>query len=188
MKLNLIRHGKSEANEKQLYCGQSDVSVTKQGILELKELKKNIVYPTADIYITSGLTRTLETIQILYDRDPDIIISEFMELDMGDFEMKSHDELKDKPEYQRWIEDIDNVACPNGESKITFINRVNRGIEKLLNIKTESAVIICHGGVISSIMDRYFPGKSNFYEWQPSYGRGYTLEIILNNTVLISKI
>ena len=188
MKLCLIRHGQTEANEKQLHCGQTDVSVTKQGILDLFKLKESIVYPTAAIYITSGLIRTRETLWTLYDKEPDIIISEFMEMDLGDFEMKSYDDLKDNPEYQRWIEDIENAACPNGESKILFINRINKGLDKLKNLNTKSAVVICHGGVISLIMDQYFPGKQNFYEWQPSYGRGYTLELTHHSAVMISNI
>lgn len=35
MKLILIRHGKTEANEKHLYCGSTDVSLSESGIKEL---------------------------------------------------------------------------------------------------------------------------------------------------------
>ena len=171
-----------------MYCGQTDVSLSQQGMQELLALKNSIVYPTADVYITSGLKRTAETLQVLYDKDPDIVISEFKELNFGDFEMKSYEELKNRPEYQQWIGGAHDFACPNGESKAEFNGRVRIGLEKLCGIKADSAVVICHGGVIVHIMERMFPKQRNFYEWQPENGRGYSLEIKAEKTILISEI
>jgi alpha-ribazole phosphatase len=140
------------------------------------------------VYITSGLKRANETLRILYNREPDFVIGEFKEIHLGDFEMKTYDELKDKLEYQLWINDFYNFACPNGESNAEFDERVKAGLDKLSDIKTDSAVIICHGGVIVSIMERMFPNQKNFFEWQPENGRGYILEFNFENTKLISEI
>ena len=181
MKVSIIRHGMTEANEKRLYCGRTDVPLGEHGRLSLAALKETVAYPSAEIYISSGLSRADESLRILYDREPDSIIEEFMEMDFGDFEMKSYDELKDKPEYQRWTGDIDNVSCPHGESKVDFNSRVMIGLTKLSDMKVGSAVVITHGGVIVSIMERLFPGKKNFYGWQPGLGRGYTLDISLES-------
>ena len=188
MTLHFIRHGLTEANEKRLYCGHTDVPLSKKGRQEIVMLKEKVAYPSASVYVSSGLKRATETLQLLYNREPDVIIDEFMELNQGDFEMKSHDDLKDIPEYQRWINDIDNIACPNGESKPVFNNRVKAGFEKLLKLKTDSAVILCHGGVIVSILEQFFPGQKSFYEWQPENGRGYTLEANNGIADLISAI
>ena len=190
MILSIIRHGLTQANERRLYCGHTDVPLSEQGKQDLMVIKDTVAYPVADVFITSGLIRTSETLRILYDREPDLVIEEFKELNHGDFEMKSYDELKDKPEYQRWIGDTYNEAAPGGESRAAFDKRVMTGFDKLLCIDADSAVVVCHGGVIVSIMEWLFPGQRNFYQWQPRNGRGYTLDVTLsnNNAVLISEI
>lgn len=38
MKLYLIRHGKTEANERHLYCGSTDLPLSNAGIRELQGL------------------------------------------------------------------------------------------------------------------------------------------------------
>jgi len=187
MKLNIIRHGRTEANEKQLHCGQTDVPLSRKGMHELALLKKTIAYPTAAVYISSGLKRATETLRILYNREPDVIISEFKEIHHGDFEMKSHDDLKDNPEYQRWISDAYNLPYPNGESGAEFNDRVKIGLDKLVAMKIDSATVICHGGVIVSILERMFPNQKNYYEWQPDNGRGYILEIITTEKAILSS-
>ena len=184
----MIRHGRTQANEKRLYCGYTDVPLSEQGRRDLAELKVTVAYPVAEIYITSGLRRTTETLQILYDREPDMVIEEFKELNHGDFEMKSYDELKDKPEYQRWISDTFNEAGPGGESRAAFDKRVMTGFDKLLCIDADSAVVISHGGVIVSIMERLFPGQRDFYQWQPRNGYGYSIDINNKSSVLVSEI
>jgi len=188
MKLNVIRHGATEANEKKLYCGISDVPLSEHGRLYLAELKKILIYPVADLYITSGLKRTTETLRILYDREPDIIMEEFKELNHGDFELKSYRELRDNPDYQRWIGDIFKETCPNGESGEAFLIRVKTGLDKLLGLSAKSIVAISHGGVIVSIMELMFPGQRDFYDWQPENGRGYTLDINAEKAELIAEI
>jgi alpha-ribazole phosphatase len=191
VKLHLIRHGKTEANEKRLYCGHTDIPLSEQGRMEIISLKETIMYPKADVYITSGLVRTSETMSLIYERGPDIVMNEFMEMNFGAFEMHSYEDLKDKPEYQYWIDNIETAACPEGESRVTFEKRIFDGLDKLFKIKKDSFAVICHGGVIVSVMERFFPGQKNFYEWQPGFGRGYTIEIcreINGNASLVGEI
>jgi len=178
----------TEANEKRLYCGQSDIPLSDKGKSELAGLKKTVAYPAADVYISSGLLRADETLRILYDKAPDAVIGELGEMDFGDFEMKSYDELKDDPGYRRWIGDIDFEACPGGESKVIFDDRVMNGFERLCAMDVRSAVAIFHGGPIALIMERLFPARKYFYEWQPDFGRGYTLDITSGAAALISEI
>ena len=128
------------------------------------------------------------TAEEVVDREPDLIIEELKELNHGVFEMKSHDELMHDPGYQRWIGDIHNEAPPGGESRTAFEKRVKAGLDNLLCIEADSIVVVSHGGVIVSIMERLFPGQRNFYQWQPRNGRGYTLDISNKNAILISEI
>ena len=168
MSIYLIRHGKTEANEKWLYCGSTDLSLSEKGREELTGIHYNI--PNVR-FLTSGMKRANETLKILFGDIPYEEDLRFREVDFGIFEMRSYYEMKDTPEFQAWLAG-DNEANipPEGESGVQMKQRV---LEAFLEIK-EDTVLICHGGVIAAIMAYLFPGeKKSRYEWQPRNGHGY---------------
>jgi len=181
MILHLIRHGKTRANEQRLYCGQTDLSLSEVGIRDLSVLKEKVTYPSASLYVVSGLARTIETAQLLFDDPPLTVASQLQEMNFGAFEMRHYDELKSDLAYQKWINNIDQVNPPGGESKEAFTRRVINGllqVEKLGTLKQiNQVVVVTHGGVIATIMEHYFPGKKSFYEWQPACGRGHSVDL-----------
>jgi len=174
----MIRHGKTLANEKSLYSGFTDLSLTVKGKLQLLKLKNEINYPKGDIYITSGLKRTNETLEILYGRKPDIEMEEFKEINFGDFEMRSHLELLEDQNYKAWIEDFPNKPCPNGECMSDVVKRIKIGIKKLENLKINNIILISHGGIIGSIIKEYSEERlykqMPLFQLSPDNGRGYT--------------
>ena len=93
--LYFIRHGKTEFNEKRLYCGSSDISLSSLGIKELKEKIKNTRYKKAKLNFTSGMKRANETFELIYGQDKFSILEGFKEFDFGDFEGKSYYDLKE---------------------------------------------------------------------------------------------
>ncbi len=170
MTIYLIRHGKTEANEKQLYCGSTDLPLSAAGREELE----NIHYDIKNVrFLTSGMKRTNETLKLLFGDVPYEVDPRFREVDVGIFEMRSYDQLKDTPEYQTWVAG-DNEANipPQGESGVQMKTRV---LQALSEIKEETC-IITHGGVIAAIMEHLFPNEcKNRYEWQPKPGCGYAI-------------
>ena len=182
MTISLIRHGRTEANIMRLYCGNTDVDLSGDGVNELNELKKTIVYPNAGVYAASGLKRAVQTLNILYDEPKHFLIPDLMEYNFGDFEMKTHEELENLQSYRDWIES-ETVRCPNGESRKEFNSRVVKGLNKLKTISDDgrlSVACVCHGGVIAVLMESLFPGKRGFYEWRPGFGRGYAIRFGVN--------
>ena len=170
MTIYLIRHGKTEANEKHLYCGSTDLPLSEAGKAELQGLHNDIKNVR---FITSGMKRTNETLRILfgdvpYEEDP-----RFREVDFGIFEMHSYEELKDTPDYQVWLSGDNNVNVPpNGESGAQMKERVLAALSKI----KDDTCIITHGGVIATIMAYLFPEEErNLYEWQPCPGGGYRI-------------
>ena len=188
MRLTILRHGMTEANEKKLYCGRTDLPLSARGREELLALRETVRYPAAEFYVTSGMARATETLRILYGREPQMILPELNEMDFGDFEMSGYEELKHIAAYQRWIEGGCETACPGGESRDILDARVAAGLRALAGLGVASAVAVCHGGVIVSVMERFFPGQKNFYEWQPKFGRGYALDIGGEAAVLIAGV
>ena len=184
----LVRHGRTEANDKRLYCGRTDLPLSEAGITELIMLKNEGIYPAADIFFTSGLLRAEQTVDIIYGDVKRIAVPGIAEYNFGSFEMKSYEELKEQSDYQAWISDLSgDVACPGGESRRGAEKRIMEGYAFILNIilnecraGSRSVFISCHGGTITSVMERLMPGIKNFYEWQPKPGRGYALNYALS--------
>ena len=90
-----IRHGITVGNERKLYYGATDVSLSDRGMDILKELAAKGVYPDSDDaeYYTSGMLRTEQTFKILYGDKPHTKIGNLRELNFGKFEMKTYNEL-----------------------------------------------------------------------------------------------
>ena len=190
-KIVLIRHGITEGNEMHMYYGSTDVSLSERGKHLLEKQREEGLYPiseTAQFY-TTGMLRTEQTLRIVYGYREHGVIEDLRELDFGEFEMHTYEELNSVPEYQQWITAEDSgKAPPGGESIDSFTERIRRGFDeltirnelymlKLRNQRKEAMTIcICHGGVISGIMDYIWPGEyKNFFEWIPDPGHGYVL-------------
>ena len=171
MTVYLIRHGKTQANEKHLYCGSTDLPLSAAGAAALQGIRYDI--PQAR-FVTSGMRRANETLRLLFGDVPFTEDSRFREVDFGIFEMRGYGELKDSPEYQAWLEgDNEANAPPEGESGVQMKQRVLEAFSGL----EEDTVLVTHGGVIAAIMAYLFPEENkNRYEWQPAPGRGYRIE------------
>lgn len=194
LKVYLIRHGKTEANEKHLYCGKTDISLSERGKKELYDIKSTVKYPECISFFSSGAKRANETLEILYPEKTYSEINEFWEYNFGDFEMKSYDMLKENEEYIKWITDNEGkVSCPNGESKIEYRKRIkntfNMFIKKCFTENRNEAILVCHGGTIGTILEIFYDDSKNFYEYQPTCGRGYKINLEqINNKLEIINI
>lgn len=179
MRIYLIRHGRTPANEARLYCGASDVPLSPGGMRDLEEKRARGGYPDPEgltVY-TSGMRRTDETLALLFGKRPYTVSTGLRELDFGRFELRGYEELKDDPAYQAWISgDNEKNPCPGGESGLIFQWRVLETLESLLAAFGDK-LVITHGGVIAVLMEALFPRESKSrYEWQPDFGSGYVLE------------
>ncbi|MBR5572788.1 MAG: histidine phosphatase family protein [Oscillospiraceae bacterium] len=171
MTLYLIRHGKTAANERGCYCGSTDLPLSETGREELQNKR----YSIGNVrFLTSGMQRANETLEILFGAVEYAVEPRFREVDFGIFEMHTYEELQNEPAYQAWLTG-DNEANipPRGESGAQMKARV---LEALLEL-TDDACLITHGGVIAAIMSHLFPGEGKSrYDWQPQNGEGYVIE------------
>lgn len=178
-KIHLIRHGTTEANLLKKYYGSTDLPLSNQGVDGVLEMARKGVYPDAEkaVCYTTGLARTEQTFFLIYGTREHGQIPQLREYHFGDFEMKTHEELKEQEDYLRWINDeAGETLCPNGESLRDFKDRVHKGFTALLQSGAEEIIVVCHGGVISAIMHFCFPeDERNVFQWQPDPGKGYTI-------------
>ena len=189
--IHFIRHGITEGNARKWFYGWTDVALLPEGIETLKKLRDAGTYPPlgdADCY-TSGMLRTEQTLETIYGDVPHRQIPAMKELNFGDWECKTWDELKDVPNIIERLGNMENdEPYPGGDSPKGFCCRVIGGLAELRgyhrlkelscrhNGKDAVSVMVCHGGVISTCMSYLFPDQTeNFWQWIPDPGHGYTV-------------
>ena len=173
--LVLLRHGMTEANERRIYCGSTDLPLSDDGRAAARELAAQRHLPACELYVTSGMVRADETLEILTDHKADRVMPAFSEMDFGRFEMLGYETLRHDPDYQRWINDTGGIVpCPGGESTGAFRQRMRSGGNELLEMQWRTALVVWHGGVIVNLMEGWFPLEARgFYEWQPAACKGW---------------
>ena len=174
MTIFLIRHGRTLANEQHLYCGSTDLPLSKAG----REALAN--RPSIDVgaahFITSGMRRCNETLALLFGDVPYEVVRDFREIDFGAFEMKSYEMLKDEPAYQAWLSrDPEINPPPGGESGEQMTRRVLAAYMALESRK-ENTVIVTHGGVIMSMLSQRALPSRHPEQWMADPGCGYTVQ------------
>ncbi len=170
MRIYLIRHSLTKYNEDKRYLGHSNITLSNKGI----SLLENIVYDFEyDYLISSPLKRCIQTSEILFGKI-DFIDYSLKEFNFGIFEGRTYEELKDDESYNQWINDFNNYQIPNGEKSIDFKKRVINRFLEIEKLEYNSIVIVCHAGVIRTIIE--FLTEENFFDIEVEYGKGYLIE------------
>ena len=167
-KVILIRHARIAENDAGVYAGRrTDVSLSEAGAMEAVAEKDRIRRLTCDATVFSGpMKRARETARILFDDRVIEVEEELSEIDFGDFEGKSYDELECDPRFGEWVDSGCMMTLPGGESVSGFCERSMSGLHNILRKSGDAAsiAIVCHGGNIMAIMseltgEEYFTHK-----------------------------
>ena len=176
MELILIRHLKTPGNEKRQYIGSTDEELSEQEVLNFKQRYKIDSYPQVEQVIVSPMKRCIQTAELIY---PEVQIQQeslLKECDFGIFECKTYEDLKDRAEYQAWLDSGGTIAFPEGEEQKEFRSRCVRGmlrqVDRLCKENVESAAFVVHGGTIMAVMEAFSEEKKSYYDWQVGNGEG----------------
>lgn len=179
--IHFIRHGAIEETLSGKYIGTTDVSLSDKGKMQLRKLDYEYKYPGATVLFTSPLKRCTETCKILYPELTPLVIANLSECNFGEWEGKTADELKDEPDFQKWLAGDASVKPPRGESNADFTRRVCKMFESIVEglIKTGNteSIIVTHGGVIMTLLAVYGFPQAKPFEWVMDNGFGYSVRI-----------
>lgn len=195
VKITWIRHGMTRANEEHCYLGKTDEPLSEKGIRFLQEKKKKSFFNAPEFLYASPMKRCVQTAEILFRRKP-VLIPEWKEMDFGQFEGKNYEELKDNPDYQKWIDSNGTLPFPGGEPREQFIRRSMEGFDWMMsdiliksekntriqngtetqdlknNCETEIPVVaVVHGGTIMAVLSSLTGGE--YFDFQVKNGEGY---------------
>ena len=194
MELILIRHLKTPGNEKRQYIGSTEEDLSEQEVLNFKKKCKQASYPQVQQVIVSPMKRCVQTAELIYLNMQMQLEPLLKECDFGIFEGKTYEELKDRAEYQAWLDSGGTIAFPNGESREEFIKRCCEGLrevfsqievsiskkEKIVQFENDLLTIglVVHGGTIMALCSAF--GGGEYFDYQVANGAGYICNVNLD--------
>ncbi|WP_027700990.1 histidine phosphatase family protein [Metaclostridioides mangenotii] len=199
IKLILVRHVVTSANEKGRLSGFADSTLSHLGEGQVYKLADYLKDMPIDKIYTSSSIRTQKTIDLISkSKGIDIeIIENLNELNFGDFDGYTFKEIEKKfpKEYLDLLNDGDNYRFPNGESLVESYNRVSKEIELILkdaNSKDIENILVCsHAGsirnIVSYLISRDYKNHWNYKIDNSSVSiveidNGFPVLTMLNNT------
>lgn len=178
MDLFLVRHGITEWNDQKRYLGHTNQGVVKKELYKLDKLKRELQKKRFDYVYTSDLLRCIHTLDYLQIPVKPIVDQRLREMNFGDWEGKTYNELKDLKMYRNWLDNWENAPVPNGESATIFKSRVDSFLYELFHHRKlknpQKILLITHGGVIRYVVSKYAASTSF---WNVSITQGQALQL-----------
>lgn len=180
-RISIIRHGLTYANENGIYIGSTDLSLSDKGCAELAAKMDEFEYPKVHRVYSSPLKRCTETAEILFP-DRELVISEGMrELNFGEFEEKSVDELVNREDYKAWLGGGRDARPPKGESLEEMTARIYASFHNIIidmmNNGLTHCALITHGGIISNLLTGFGLPKYDPKYLNAPCGEGFDLMV-----------
>ncbi len=178
MNLFLIRHTQVDV-ETDICYGQTDVDVAATFSTESKKVANRITGIYFDKIYSSPLKRCRLLAENIFHEKEIIYNKKLMELNFGDWEMKTWDDIYFLPEGKVWMDNYHLFPTKNGESYPEMVKRIKEFYTELTREPKGNIAIITHAGVIrifKSIIENK-PIKELFSTFKPEYGSVLKLEV-----------
>lgn len=158
MRLVLIRHGLTDYNLRNKYCGSSDIGINKIGKLQARAIKNKIKGLKIDKVFCSDLKRSFQTAKIIFgDCNIKIIRNRNLrEINFGKWEGLNFKQIiQSYPlTYKKWLKNPFTVNIPEGEKAKNFIIRIKNELGKIIkNNRNSTVAVVGHFGVIRTILN-----------------------------------
>ncbi len=178
-RIYLIRHGRTEANDKGIYIGKTDYSLSSEGRNELIDKLDEFEYPRVERVYCSPAKRCMETACLLFDHRDITIVKDLRELDFGEFEGKSVDELINRDDYKNWLKGGMDNSPPGGESIADMVTRVYQALDRIImsmmNDDIMTSAIVTHSGIITNMLSCFGLSKFKPNEITCNIGEGFEI-------------
>jgi alpha-ribazole phosphatase len=164
LELVVVRHGLTQWNRERRYQGQRDIPLLLPDALPgLDRLREALAEQAFDAVHCSDLTRCRQTLaHVIEGRErawPMHFDSRLRELDFGEYEGCTYEELETRPAYRGWIDSAGEQAPPGGESTVDLRRRLDDWFVEVMNGCTphgrHCALVVSHGGVIRELRRRF---------------------------------
>ena len=171
----------TEANEKGIYIGRTDFPLSDRGRAELSNKLDEFEYPRVERVYVSPLKRCTETAEILFPYQETQSVSDLQELDFGEFEGKSVDELIQREDYKAWLKGGMDNRPPKGESLNELCTRTYKALHEIImdmmRDELRHCAVVTHAGIVTNILTGFGLPKLTQQQAQCAPGEGFDLLI-----------
>ena len=153
----LIRHGQPDEEARQRCYGSLDVGLSDIGRSQMAQVAEHLRAESIAAIYTSPGSRAVDSARILATvaNCPVEITADFREIDFGDFEGLTYDEIAGRyPDlYRQWMAKPTEVQFPKGECFEQMRSRVLRSFHTILNQwNGQTVAMVSHGGVNRTLL------------------------------------
>lgn len=155
MRLILIRHGLTDYNLENRYCGFSDPPLNDKGVWQAKKLADRLKNLKIDNIYSSDLKRAYETAEIIFKNNSAEKLADFREMNFGIFEGLKYEEIiKNYPKlYMDWIDNPMEIKIPHGEGLNDLNKRVKERLSFILSQhRGKTLAVVTHSGPIRILL------------------------------------
>ena len=160
----LIRHGESQANERDAFIGHTDLDLTEKGHIQAEKTVEFLMGVDADVIYSSDLIRAYHTAEHTAKmKDMEIIKSKSLrEIYAGEWEDKTFCELEEEyaKDYGVWIKNIGRAVCNGGESVEDMAKRVVNEFGKIVRENEGKTIFIFSHGTPIRVLMALWEGKT----------------------------
>ena len=169
MEIYLVRHTSVDVPAGYAY-GQTDVPLKASFTEEASRVKQALEGHVFDQVWSSPLSRCRRLAAYCGYPDP-MTDPRLMEVNFGEWEMMSWDEVSSDPRSEAWFADWLHVPTPGGESFLEQCSRVAEFLEELRRTSLQKVLLFTHGGVLTAA--RVYAGEypiEEAFKHLPNYG------------------
>ncbi len=173
-RLWLVRHGLTDWNMQQRFCGHRDIPLSAQGRAQALWTAEQLLKESISAIYTSDLVRARETAEIIArQRTPAAQIREsaaWREIDFGEWEGLTYTQIVEQfKDHLGFFIDPEHHSPPNGESLANMQQRVKDALSAIVHSDdlpaVGDAVIVSHGGPLRILLCSIL-GMSLQRQWQ----------------------
>ena len=179
MEVILVRHSVTQGNKEKRFVGRLDVPLAPEGETLARETAP--LLPTVEHLYISPMLRCRRTAELLWPGVEHTVVDDLRETDFGPFEGKNHEELKDDPFYQSWLNAPDFSAVPVGESPEACAVRLAEGLRRVVDDAAERgcerAGVVTHGGSLMGLMSQFGRPEREYYGWMRPNCGGFRVKV-----------
>lgn len=174
----LLRHGKTAGNLEDRYNGTTDDPLCEEGLREAEAAER---HPEISLVYSSPMLRARQTAKICFPNAEIVTVQDLREMDFGDFEGRTAQEMEFDPVYRAWVAGGCVDQCPNGEGIPGFAKRAATAFagavqDALARGETEIGVA-AHGGVIMAVMTAFSGSDAPYHNWYVLNCGGYRVSL-----------
>lgn len=147
----LVRHGDTDATEKEYFAGWMNIPLTPRGRKRVLKVREFLGERGFDRVFVSPLTRTIETALLLAGLEAPLEVCEDLrEKAFGNWEGRGWQNLREEfpREIAEWERDPLRFVPPGGESFERVLERVIRFWERLRKMNDGRYLVVTHAGVL----------------------------------------